>query len=186
MRVAVTGYIGAGKTTTAHIMHHLGYQVIEADQIGHDLLWRADIAEQIRAEFGIKVLDRDLKVDRAKLSKQVFSDDEQLKKLNMIVHPHLKDELRRMLHETTEKVAVDAALYHELDLDKYTDKSILVATDIEVVYERLNPLYTKDEILNVMNSQILIKKPDYTIDNNGSLDKLKQRVQQIVTLLENE
>jgi len=152
MKVAVTGYIGAGKTTTCHIMNQLGYTVVEADRVGHDLLEREDIAEHIRAEFGIKVLDRSLKVDRDKLGSVVFANDEQLRTLNKIIHPHLKEELSTMLNGMTGKVAIDAALFYEIGLDRLTNKSILVSTDIEIVYDRLNPMYTKQEILNVMNN----------------------------------
>jgi len=183
MKVAITGYIGAGKTTTCHILNQLGYSIIEADLVGHELLEQEDIAEQIRAEFGIKVLDRGLKVDREKLSSLVFANDEMLAKLNLIVHPALKERLGVMLQEASGKVAVDAALYLELGLERMTDKSILVSTDIEIVYDRLNPMYTKQEILNVMNSQKLISKPDFTIDNNGSLEQLKSRIDQILKLL---
>jgi len=183
MIVAVTGYIGAGKSTTAQMMSQHDYIVIEADQIGHDLLARDDILEHIRSEFGIKVLGRDLKVDREKLAKAVFSNIQMLAKLNKIVHPALKQEIVARVQDLSGNIAVDAALYHELELDTVCDKAILVTTDIGKVYERLNPDYTQEEILNIMNSQRLCAKPDFTIDNNGNLEQLRSRVAQIVKLL---
>jgi len=181
MIVAVTGYIGSGKSTTAQIMNHHGYAIVEVDLIGHELLEKNDLAEKLRAQFGIGILDRELNIDREKLSKIVFNDDLKLKKLNEIMHPTLKEEVQKRVEGSTENIVIDVALYTELDIDKLADRAILITTDVDKVYERLAPQYTKEEILNVMNNQILIKKPDHIIENNGTLQQLKSRVEQLLT-----
>ena len=153
MIIAVTGYIGSGKSTVSQILNKQGYSLIEADIIGHELLMREDIAEKVRAEFGIRVLNRKLKVDRNKLAKVVFSDSDMLRKLNEIMHPPLMKEIHDKVFGIGGKVVIDVALYVELQIEVLAQKSILIATDLDVIYNRLNPDYTKEEILNVMNSQ---------------------------------
>jgi len=184
MIIAITGYIGAGKTTTAGFFHEHGYKVIEVDELGHGLLDNPEILEKLRAEFGIKILDRDLKIDRAKLSKLVFNNEDNLKTLNRIIHPTLCGHVKDMITRESGDAVIDVALYNELKIGQLVDVTILVTTDIPNIYERLNPQYTKQEILTVMNNQELVAKPDYIIDNNHSMDDLRKRVEKIILKLE--
>ena len=131
MIIAITGYIGVGKTTIADIFGHNGYHVIEVDVVGHELLNRKDIIEKVRAEFGMDILNRELKVDRHKLSKIVFSKEESLTKLSEIIHPHIKKEVKQKITDTGGDIVIDAALYEELEISELADKVILVTADIE-------------------------------------------------------
>ena len=180
MIVAITGQIGAGKTTTAGIFAEHGFAVLGVDELGHDLLDNDEVSQKLRAEFGMQILDRDLRVDREKLSKIVFNDGQSLMKLNEIVHPLLKSEIRRRLEAAASDTAVDVALYEELGISEFADKVILVTSDLEHIYKRLAPLYTREEILNVMNHQRLVRSPDHILDNNGSLQDLKRKAEQLI------
>jgi len=180
MIIAITGYIGVGKTTTANIFGTFGFEILEVDELGHLLLDRPEILEKLKKVFGLKILNRDLKVDRHKLAKVVFRDEGKLETLNSIVHPHLKEFIKQKLSEMSGNIVVDVALFTELDIEQLADMSILLSSDLLNIYERLSPQYTKEEIINVMNNQHLIKNPDITIDNNGTIEQLKSRVAQII------
>ena len=180
MIIAITGYIGAGKTTTADFFKEHGFKVINVDELGHELIHEPEIREKIKAEFGVRVVDKDFTVDRAKLSKLVFNDADKLKRLNSIVHPHLKQQIRKKLGSEPGDVVLDVALFKELNLDDIVEKVILVQTDITKIYERLSSRYTKKEIVNIMNNQRILKSADFIIDNNGTIEELKKRVEQVV------
>jgi len=183
MIVAVTGYIGSGKTTTASIFHQHDFSIIEVDTLGHELLDNEGISERLKGLFGTAILDRDLKIDRDKLAKVVFSNETRLKKLNEIMHPSLIELVRERVASATGDVVIDVALFVELEIEKLCDKAILVTTDVDKVYERMAPHYTKEEILTVMNNQQLIKNSDHTVDNNGTLQQLKSRIEQLIESL---
>lgn len=183
MIVAVTGYIGAGKTTVAQIFSEYDYSVIEADVLGHDLLRVTEVKEKIKEKFGMNVMDRELQIDRGKLSKIVFNNEVMLKDLNEIMHPYLISAIETRAAEVKGDMVIDAALYHELEIDKLADVSILVTADVENIYERLSPAYTKKEVLNVMNSQKIIRSPDYTIENNDSHESLRSKVVNLIKKL---
>ena len=179
MIVAITGKIGAGKTTTAEIFAEHGFRVIDVDSIGHELLDIKEVQEKLKAEFGMKILDKSLKIDRAKLREEVFCSDDKLKKLNSAVHPFLKAKVKEMLSDKPDNIAVDAALYHELEIERHADVTILLTCDIDKVYVRLKS-YTKEQILNIIRNQQTVKKPDYVLDNNGSIDELKAKVEKVI------
>lgn len=183
MIVAITGYIGAGKTTTAGVFSQHGFKIIDVDALGHELLENAAVRERLRGEFGIRILDRNLNIDKNKLSRVVFSDERMLKQLNRITHPFLKTVIDKETQKSSGNTVIDAALYKELDIKKYADKVILVQADVDKIYDRLSPRYTKKEIVTIMNNQKIIHKPDYIIDNNGTIEDLKRRVGQIIDKL---
>jgi len=180
MIIAITGYIGVGKTTTANIFGAKGFSVIEVDELGHKLVDQPEIKDRLKAEFGAKIMNRDTNVDRHELAKIVFNDEKKIQKLNEIVHPYLKDYVKEELDKTPGNVVVDVALFAELDIRRLVDRVILVTTDVDNIYIRMEPRYTKEEILTVMNNQTVVQDADYTVDNNGTLEQLQSRVAQIL------
>jgi len=180
MIIAITGYIGAGKTTTANIFRQHGFRVIDVDSLGHELLENPAVRERLRGEFGIRILDRSLNIDRKKLSKLVFGNEKMLMQLNRIMHPFLKEGIEKEVNRSSGNTVIDVALFRELEIGKYANKVILVQADIDRVYDRLNPEYTKKEIITIMNNQDIIRNPDYIIENNGTVEDLKRRVEQII------
>jgi dephospho-CoA kinase len=181
MIVAITGYIGTGKTTTALIFKEHGYRMIEVDSLGHELLKDPEIRDRIRSEFGVKVLDRSLGIDRKRLGQIVFNDPSRLAVLNRIVHPYLKSELKKRVG--TGDVVIDCALYNELEVHGIADKTVLVVADIEHVYQRLYPRFTQRQVLNIMNSQTIAQKPDFIIENNGTLIEMRKRTIDVIGML---
>lgn len=180
MIIAITGYIGAGKTTVAGIFRQHGFQVIDVDSLGHELLMQPEVRDKLRAEFGVTVLDRSFTIDRQKLSKLVFMNPKLLQKLNRIVHPFLKEALHKSVKSCSGNVVIDVALYNELEVHRLSQKTILIQTEIDTIYQRLTPRYTKREIINVMNSQKVVEKPDYIIENNGTVEELRKRIEQLI------
>jgi dephospho-CoA kinase len=183
MKLAITGYIGVGKSTAAKVFSEKGYIVISADEVGHKVLDRLDVLEKLRALFGLSVLGRNLKIDREKLAKAAFISDASLKKLSAITHPPLREELRKAVESSTGNIAIDAALYGKLGIPALADKTLLIKADPEKVYSRLGSKYSKREILNVMNNQEIISAPDYVVENNSTVEEFRKKVADLINKL---
>lgn len=88
VRAGLTGGIGAGKTTVAHLLAARGAAIVDADVIAREVVAPGGPAyHAVVARFGSQVLTDDGMIDRAALAALVFSDTEALADLNGITHP---------------------------------------------------------------------------------------------------
>ena len=92
--IALTGGIGAGKSVAAEYFASRGAVVIDLDGVATRLLepW-TDTCTAVVAEFGNDILGPDGRVDRAKLARVAFADDESAARLNRIMHPAVASEV---------------------------------------------------------------------------------------------
>jgi dephospho-CoA kinase len=101
-RIVIAGGIGAGKTATCEHLVSLGWPVIDADKIAHDVTQPGLPAYlALRDAFGDAVLRDDGAVDRTFLADVVFHDRSALRRLNLITHGHIGVEILRQLDATT-------------------------------------------------------------------------------------
>ena len=95
---ALTGGIGAGKSTIANLLADRGAAIIDVDAIGRSVLEPgAGAYTDVVAEFGAAILDAGGSIDRSSLARLVFGDADQLRRLTAISHPAINAELVRRL-----------------------------------------------------------------------------------------
>jgi dephospho-CoA kinase len=93
--IGLTGPIGCGKSTVARWLAQRGGTVIDADVLAREATADGEpTIDPIRLRFGTAVFHRDGTLDRAALARIVFSDEQSLRDLERIVHPHVR---RRVL-----------------------------------------------------------------------------------------
>ena len=93
MIVGITGSIATGKSIVTNYLKSLGYPIIDSDEIAHRQLENPVIIREIVENFGEEVLI-DNKINRLKLGRIVFSDNEKRNLLNQIIHPHVINEIK--------------------------------------------------------------------------------------------
>ena len=91
--LGITGGVGAGKSTILDYLNRRYHaRIIEADKVGHFLMEPGQkVYYHIVETFGSGILRGDQSIDRQKLGKLVFDDQEKLVKLNCLVHPAVKE-----------------------------------------------------------------------------------------------
>ena len=188
--IGLTGGIGSGKTEVGRRLETHGIPVINADHIGHEMLEPAHpITQQVIAAFGPDIVE-DGKISRRKLGAIVFAQKKALERLNAIMHPELKREIRRrcaILKEQGHNVAVvDAAILGEDGtLEPWLDGLILVLSDLEIRVKRLVEYRGMEE--NDARARIAAQCPPETkrplattiLENNGSLKELHEHVDKL-------
>lgn len=137
--IAITGSIGCGKTFLANIIRSLGYVVYDADKWVKYLYYRPAFLNVIKQSFP-KVFDNDDRFNKRKLRNLVFNNTNELKRLEKIVHPFLKQKLLNIIHKNAEKDCVlffDAALLIEMKWNIYCQAVILADVDKNIQKQRV-------------------------------------------------
>src|ERR1700730_11506839 len=88
LRIGLTGGIGAGKSTVSATFSQCGGVIVDGDVISREVVepGTEGLAALVEA-FGDDILRPDGALDRPALAAKAFSDEEERKKLNGIVHP---------------------------------------------------------------------------------------------------
>jgi dephospho-CoA kinase len=191
MRIyGLTGGTGSGKSAAARHFESLGIPVIDADQVGHEVIEPGGAAEEaVVAAFGEAVLT-DGAIDREKLGGLVFRDAEARERLNGIVHPAIRLEMANRCAQYAQDghriVIIDAALLGENGtLDDYFAGLILVLAPTETRVQRLTGPrgIAEDEARRRIAAQ---RPPEdkvalarWVIENTGTLEELYAQVERI-------
>lgn len=186
--IGLTGGIASGKSTVSMLLKQKGAVIIDADNIARQILEPNKPAwVEVIKHFGREILQNNNEIDRKKLANIVFSDKGQLEVLNSITHPIIINEIKKRIEsysKTNKVVVVDAALILELGLDRLVDEVWVIAIDEKTQLKRLlerEKNMSRQEALARIRSQMpqteKIKLADRVLDNNGSLDDIKNQIE---------
>lgn len=183
--IGITGGIASGKSTVTNYLRQKGYQVIDADQVVHELQKLGGrLYQAILSEFGTEILLADGQLDRKKLGALLFSRPNLLEKSSRLQNDIIREELanrRDQLAKTEETFFMDIPLLFEQDYEDWFDKVWLVdvskGTQLERLMARNN--LSKEEAQQRIAAQLSLaekrQRAEIVIDNNGALsDTLKQ------------
>jgi dephospho-CoA kinase len=190
LSVALTGNIGAGKTTVAQLFERWGATVIDADQLVREVQSPGQPAfERIAERFGQSMIRTDGTLDRAALRARVLSDPEALADLNAIVHPEVRRRRLELLSQARRRgdriVVSDIPLLFEADDPSAFDAVVLVDAPESVRRARL--LASRDlsdeDVSGMIRTQLPSgpkrERSDYVIENNGDLAALERASREV-------
>ncbi|MGZ8461213.1 MAG: dephospho-CoA kinase [Candidatus Deferrimicrobiaceae bacterium] len=195
MRVfGLTGNIGAGKSTVAAMLREAGIPVLDADMISRDVTAPGGRAYAAVVEvFGRGILQQDGTIDRKRLGEIVFSDPILRAGLEAITHPaifeSMKEELEELARQGHPSAVVEATLIHESGRKGLFEAVISVACDRETAISRLTArdgmtrAQADARLRAQMDADRKAGASDYVIDNSGTFEETRRRVDAIVRTL---
>jgi dephospho-CoA kinase len=183
--VGLTGGIGCGKSSACKIFAELGIDVIDTDQISHELTQHNGAAiAAIRCQFGEAYIAADGALDRAKMRKLVFTDNGCRIKLEALLHPLILETVtQRILRCNSPYVIVAVPLLLETNDYNYLVNRILVVDcdeRLQIMRTMKRSHLSEEEIKAIMATQVnrrqrLVKADDIII-NNDDISCLKEQV----------
>lgn len=193
--VALTGGIGAGKSSVSARLSGRGAILVDADEVVKQLQQIGNkVYEDMVARWGSGILQEDGNLNRQAIADIVFNDEDELTALNELVHPAVRVEMARQVEELADSdsiVILDIPLLKEGDAEKRGAKAVIVVDcPTEVAIERLVEFrgfdradaeariaaqYTREERLALA---------DFVVDNGGDLDALDAEVDRCWAWLE--
>ena len=190
MNIGITGSIACGKSTVSDYLIAKGYTIIDADKLGHVALTSDDVKRKLAEKFGDEILENN-EISREKLGKLVFGNDNNLKILNSIIHPKIKELILKLQeeHRDEDLVFLDIALLYEANFVDLVEKVAVVYVDEDVQLERLmtrNSL-SKEEAIKRIESQMSPQEKaslgDFVINNSYSKEDTFQQIDEILEKL---
>ena len=190
MNIGITGSIACGKSTVSDYLIAKGYTIIDADKLGHVALTSDDVKRKLAEKFSDEILENN-EISREKLGKLVFGNDDNLKILNSIIHPKIKELILKLQeeHENEDLVFLDIALLYEANFVDLVEKVAVVYVDEDIQLKRLmtrNSL-SKGEALKRIESQMSPQEKaslgDFVINNSYRKEDTFQQIDEILEKL---
>jgi dephospho-CoA kinase len=190
LSVALTGNIGAGKSTVAALFQRWGATLIDADALVREAQAPGSPAlAEIAARFGSGVIRSNGELDRAALRTRVLQNPEELTALNRIMHPRVHQrrlELEGQARARGDRVVVSEIplLFEVADPAKF-DAIVLVDAPESLRRERLlgSRALTPGEVEQLMAAQHRAEskraRSDFVIDNDGDTAALERSAQEV-------
>jgi dephospho-CoA kinase len=185
LSVALTGNIGAGKSTVAELFRRWGGIIIDSDQLVREAQMPGRPAFlQVAARFGRQMIGPDGTLDRAKLRAVVLADPQALQALNTIMHPEVHRRRRELLAEARERgdriVISDIPLLFEAADPSEFDAVVLVDAPESIRRQRLRqsrslPEHELDQLIAAqLPSDSKRLRSDFVIENERDPQALER------------
>ena len=192
LRIGLTGGIGSGKTTCAHIFEALGIPVYYSDARAKAIMnTDNDLITLLKEAFGEESYLSDGSLNRGYLSRLIFQDNSNIAKINAIVHPAVRNDFIKWCSENAQYqyVLQESALLFETGSYKSFDKNILVDASEEIRIDRVvkRDTISADQVRERMSKQLPSsekrKLADYLIENDGNHGLIKQVIEIHLSIL---
>ncbi len=199
--IGLTGGIASGKSTVTEYLRELGYFVIDADAVSKSIMKEGmPLYKKVLETYRDTVWNGKKLVNGETLNTEafksfIFDDEIGRKKLNAISHYEIFKEMRRMALEYSTKEEKKDIIFFDIPLLFETensngainfDRTWLIDVEECVQKSRLmkrNGFSSDDadkRIASQFSRLIKRKKADVIIENDGTIDDLKEKIQKMI------
>ncbi|MDE0587133.1 MAG: dephospho-CoA kinase [Candidatus Marinimicrobia bacterium] len=195
LKVGLTGGIGSGKSTASRYFESLGAFVLDADEEVKSLITSNETVQyELISEFGTDIIDGTGRVNKKKLARIAFQDEDHQQRLNSVVHPYIFNlidkEFNRVFNDKKHGVfIVDAALIYETGFDAHLDYVIVVTAHLKNRMERAlgRETLSREEILKRVGFQWpeeeKVNMADFVVHNDGTEAELQKKIESLIKKL---
>ena len=187
--IGLTGGVGSGKSTVAGVLRDLGAPVIDADEAAHAVYEPGTPGfDAVVEQFGPEYV-REGRIDRNRLGRLVFDDEDARARLNAIVHPLVRDWMaertRDAFEQGAEIVVQDVPLLYENGLEDLFSSVVLVYAPVEVQLQRLvrERGVPEERAQAMIAAQMPIeekrRRAHHVIDNSSSREETRRQVEEM-------
>ena len=189
LAVAITGGIGAGKSTALECFRRHGAATVSSDEIVHHLLATdPEVKRTLVERLGEEILGEDGTPDRERIAFRVFKDRDALGFLEKLLHPLVSREYMTWreqlaaLPNPPEVCVTEVPLLYEVGAETRFDK-VVVVTAPKKLREARRGGWTDDRESRLVPDREKAKRADFTYVNTGTPDDLDEWVGGVMTTL---
>jgi dephospho-CoA kinase len=189
LAVAITGGIGAGKSTALDSFRSHGAATVSSDEIVHHLLANdPEVARKLVERFGEEILGGDGTPDRERIALRVFDDRDALDFLEKLLHPLVSREYmtwREQLAALPNPPAVcvtEVPLLYEVGADTRFDKVVVITAPAKLREARRGG-WKDDRGARLLPDREKVARADFSYVNTGTPDELDAWVAGVMATL---
>jgi dephospho-CoA kinase len=180
---AITGDVGAGKSTLSRVMASLGANVISADDIAKSQWAKPDVLAEAAARWGGRIL-RDGRADFSAIAGIAFGDDSELRFMNSLIHPGARADIKRAASSMRGLVVIEIPLLFESGGYEWIDYIIYAAASASLRASRsavrgwdANELLRRERFM--MSSEKKKSLSDIVLTNDGDMASWEEKARDI-------
>jgi dephospho-CoA kinase len=187
--VAITGGIGAGKSTALAAFRAHGAATVSSDEIVHHLLATDDgVRDALVQRFGEQILGEDGRPDRSRIAAIVFDDPDALAFLEGLLHPLVSREYLQwreqlaVLERPPGVCVTEVPLLYESGGESRFDKVVVITAPRQLREQRRRvPLDNREARL--IDDREKVKRADFQYVNTGTFEELDAWVGEVMAVL---
>jgi dephospho-CoA kinase len=190
LKVGLTGGIGCGKSTVTALFKQFNVPVIDADEVAHQVVAIGQpVLKLIQQTFGSDSLNNDGSLNRNTIRELVFTNPEQKKKLEAIIHPLVYQTIQAEIALLTVPYCIiSVPLLFETNRIGFVDRVLVIDCPPEIQIERVQKRdnLLPERIQSIIDSQVSrafrLAHAQDIIDNTQSNTELAQQVEKLHNL----
>lgn len=192
-KIVLTGGYASGKTTVLSRFVDKGFFTISADDVYHELLKNEDFVREISSLINVEPLTKNGKtvLDKASVSRKIFSDKQSLLKFNNFTHSRIYDEMFNLFSKANNnRIIFEIPLLFESGKEKEFDFVIIVKRNVAdriewgVKRDNIDINSALDRIQNQIDYDKITDNTHTYIYNDGSIERLYAEVDKIIETIE--
>ncbi|MGB4985140.1 MAG: DNA-formamidopyrimidine glycosylase [Erysipelotrichaceae bacterium] len=181
LKVAITGTMGSGKSQVTKLIKDMGYNTISCDELVDDLYNQKTVLKDLEKILDIR-FGNDKITNKKMVENVIFKNNNLNKEVKDYLYPLLLEKINSI---NSFPLFVEVPLLFESKWENNFNLNILVYANDDMIKERLlNKGYTLENINQRIKNQMpldkKLKRCDISINNEGSLDLLKNKVQELI------
>ncbi|QHL88288.1 dephospho-CoA kinase [Nibribacter ruber] len=193
LKIGITGGIGSGKSIVCRCFQLLDVPVYDSDARAKWVMHGdPELREGLISTFGPNTFDAQGNLDRPYLAQRVFHNQEELAKLNALVHPQVRKDFHRWLeaHAQAPYILKEAALMFESTAYTQVDHVLTVSAPVALRQKRTlarDPHRTAQDIDAIIHKQLpeeeRLRRSQFVLYNDDRQLVLPQVIQLHQTFL---
>ncbi len=189
LAVAITGGIGAGKSTALASFRRHGAATVSSDEIVHHLLATdPDVKRALVERLGEGILGDDGTPDRELIAFRVFKDRDALDFLEQLLHPLVSREYLTWREQLSalpsppQVCVTEVPLLYEVGADERFDKVVVITAPAKLREARRGGR-TDDREARLLPDKEKAKRADFVYVNTGTPEQLDAWVAEVMETL---